>query len=137
MIYPSHRHPERCPAVRRDIWRDLAFSLARYVGLVLALVIGVCGQQAPAPKISRIEPPNWWIGLPNPMIMFTGENLENAQLSIAARGVHVRRTQSGRNGHYLFAWLDIDKKASPGQVSLSVTTPGGKQTAEWKLEKRN
>src|SRR5215471_17533310 len=116
MIYPSHRHPERYPAAQRETWRDLAFSLLRYVGLVLALVTGVCGQQAPAPKISRIEPPNWWIGLPNPMIMFTGENLENAQVSIAARGVHIRRTQPGRNGHYLFAWLETDCRVEAGEA---------------------
>ena len=137
MIYPSHRHAERSPAVRRETGRDLAFSLVRHVGLVLALVIGACGQQTAAPKITKIEPPNWWIGLPNPMIMFTGENLENAQVSIAAGGIHVRRTQPGRNGHYLFAWLEISKKASPGEISLSVTTAGGKQTAQWRLEKRN
>jgi glycosidase len=105
--------------------------------LVLAAVLSASGQHAARPKITKIEPPNWWIGLPDPMIMLTGENLQQARVMVSAPGIRVRRTEPGRNGHYLFVWLDISKSAPPGQVSLVVANRKGKQTAAWKLEKRN
>ena len=104
---------------------------------ILASVLGASGQQAAGPKITKIEPPNWWIGLPDPMIMLTGENLQQARVTVTAPGIRVRRTQPGRNGHYLFVWLGVSKGASPGHVSLAVATPKGRQTADWKLEARN
>jgi glycosidase len=102
--------------------------------LVLAFSAGSAGQ---APQITKIEPPNWWIGLPNPMIMLTGENLSQARVSTLAPGIHIRRTMSGRNGHYLFLWTEIGKHASPGNVAFQVTTAQGKSVAKWELEQRN
>jgi glycosidase len=71
------------------------------------------------------------------MLMLTGENLENARVSTTTPGVRILRTSQGRNGHYLFVWLEIAKSASPGQVSLPVTTAKGKKTAQWRLDRRN
>jgi neopullulanase len=112
------------------------FRRAICIAFVFALAPSAISQQAKAPKIAKIEPPNWWTGLPNPMLMVTGENLKQARVSITAPGVHVRRTMPGRNGHYLFVWLDINQNAAPGQLPLSVRTPGGKQTVQWRLEGR-
>src|SRR5215469_18699756 len=70
------------------------------------------------PQITKIDPPNWWIGMPQPMLMFTGEHLEHARVSTNSRGIRIRRTMQGRSGHYLFAWLDIDKSVAPGHVPL-------------------
>jgi len=71
------------------------------------------------------------------MLMFTGEHLEHARVSTNSRGIRIRRTMQGRNGHYLFAWLDIDKSVAPGHVPLIVTTAEGRQTLDWRLERRN
>jgi len=106
-------------------------------GLVLAVALGANGQQAAGPIISKIDPPNWWIGLPNPMVMLTGENLEHAQVSTNAPGINILGTRQGRNAHYLFVWLNIAKSAAPGEISLLVTTAKGKQSTRWRLEKRN
>lgn len=109
--------------------------LASCIGFVLAVVLSTAAQAAP--KIAKVEPPNWWIGLPNPMVMFTGENLEHARVSTAAPGIRIRRTSPGRNGHYLFAWLDIGKAAVPGPVTLTVSTQNGKRSAPWELQRRS
>lgn len=69
--------------------------------------------------------------------MFTGENLEHASVSTHAPGIRVRQVQSGRNGHYLFAWLEISKSSVPGEVPLTVATPAGKETARLNIERRN
>jgi neopullulanase len=105
-------------------------------GGVLAIALSANGQQA-GPLISRIDPPNWWIGLPNPMVMLTGKNLEQGKVSTNAPGVSVLRTSQGRNGHYLFAWLEIAQSAPQGQISLTVTTAKGKQNGQWRLDRRN
>jgi glycosidase len=106
-------------------------------GFVLAAVLATNGQLGAGPVIQKVDPPNWWIGLPNPMLMLTGENLQNARVSTSAPGVRILRTSQGRNRHYLFVWLAIAKSASPGQVSLVVTTAKGKRTAQWRLDRRN
>ncbi len=110
-----------------------------HASLVLAFVLSAGAQKTAAagPAITKIEPPNWWIGLPNPMLMLTGENLDHATVSTAAPGIRIRRTMQGRNGHYLFVWLDIKRDASAGNVSLLITTPAGRKTAQWRLERRN
>src|SRR5260370_38878756 len=110
-----------------------------HASLVLAFVLSAGAQRtgAAGPDTTKIEPPNWWIGLPNPMLMLTGENLDHATVSTAAPGIRIRRTMQGRNGHYLFVWLDIKRDASAGNVSLLITPPAGRKTAQWRLERRN
>jgi glycosidase len=116
---------------------QLAGYFLRCIGFVTALALTAVAQQTTTPKISKIDPPNWWIGLPSPMVMLTGENLEHSTVSSSSRSIRVRRTMLGRNGHYLFAWLDVSRGASPGPVSLIVSNPAGKQTVQWNLERRN
>ena len=109
----------------------------RCLALLLAIAASANAQEAAGPRITKIEPPDWWIGLPNPMVMLTGKNLAQARVSTTAPGIHILRTTEGRNGHYLFVWLEIGKTASPGKVTLTVTTPRGTQTANWMLACRN
>jgi glycosidase len=92
---------------------------------------------ASASKITKVEPPNWWLGLPSPMIMLTGENLEQARVSTMAPGIRIFRTRHSRNGHYLFLWVEVGKQAVPGRVDFRVVTPGGTSVAAWKLERRD
>ncbi|HEY6251171.1 MAG TPA: alpha-amylase family glycosyl hydrolase, partial [Candidatus Angelobacter sp.] len=114
-----------------------ASRVLRIISFVFAIALSAICQQGTELKITKMEPPNWWIGLPNPMIMFTGENLEQARVSTAALGIRIRRTRPGGNGHYLFAWLAISKSALPGQIPLTIATQNGRQTVQWKLERRN
>ena len=104
---------------------------------LLVIALSAAAQQGAGPKITKVEPPNWWTGLPDPMVLFTGDNLEHASVSTPAAGIRVRRTQPGRNGHYLFVWLKISKSLPSGEVPFTVITPNGKETLRWKLERRN
>lgn len=127
MEYIKRNHPSQKPKAK---------SRFLPIGWLLLLAL-TAWSTAQAPKITKVEPPNWWIGLPDPMIMLTGENLEHARISNLAPGLRVRRTMDGQNGHYFFLWLQIGKQASPGKVRLTVATAKGKTAAEWKLERRN
>jgi glycosidase len=104
---------------------------------VLIMALNAASQQSAGPVVTRIEPPGWWIGFPNPMVMLTGENLKSASVTTVSPGVRVARTMDSSNGHYLFIWLNISQNASPGKIALQVSTERGKQIIHLPLEQRN
>jgi glycosidase len=90
------------------------------------------------PTVTKVEPPNWWIGLEpsSVMVMLTGTNLGGAQVSVSHAGVRVSRVRAQPNGSYAFVWLDVQANATPGAAPLTVTTPQGKTSANFSLERR-
>ncbi len=90
------------------------------------------------PRVQKVEPPNWWVGLPpaNPMLLLTGDGLANARVSTSYPGVSIARTQSSANGHYLFVWLQVADAAKPGTVSLAIATAAGNATQKFPLLSR-
>jgi neopullulanase len=110
-------------------------ALASFLGL--ACIYGVGQTSSGALRIDKIEPPNWWIGLPDPMLLITGENLHGARASTDTRGVRVVRTADGLNGHHLFVWLEIKKDTSPGSVRLDISSPNSHQETLFPLSQRN
>jgi glycosidase len=67
---------------------------------------------ADAPKIDKIDPPGWWSGLPDPMLLVHGENLNQARFALDGKGVTLAGTQSSVNGHWAFLWLHTKAAAS-------------------------
>jgi hypothetical protein len=53
---------------------------------------------AQAPRIDKIDPPGWWAGLPNPMLLLNGEGLNGAQFELSGAGVTLERTRPRRTG---------------------------------------
>jgi glycosidase len=90
-----------------------------------------------APRVEKVEPPNWWIGLPDPMLLLTGEHLAGAQVTTASPGVRIVRVQEGLNDRYLFLWLKISQTASAGRINLRLTTQHGRRDVYLRLERRN
>jgi glycosidase len=83
--------------------------------------------QAPdtqAPRIDKIDPPDWFAGLPSPMLLLHGEGLSGTQFAVAGGGVSLVRSQVSANGHWAFLWLDT-KSAAPQTVTLTATNPSG------------
>jgi neopullulanase len=87
------------------------------------------------PRIDRIDPPNWWIGLPNPMLLLYGEGLSGAQFTVSGRDVKIERTQVSQNGHWAFLWLDT-KSAAPETVQLTATNAQGSARSAYALAAR-
>src|SRR5581483_4230541 len=76
-----------------------------------------------APKIERVDPPNWWAGFePQVMLLLTGDGLAQASVTTTASGVRVTRIQPGSDVHYLFVWLETHA-VRPGNIRLRVRTP--------------
>ncbi|MDR3763209.1 MAG: alpha-amylase family glycosyl hydrolase [Acidobacteriota bacterium] len=87
--------------------------------------------------MSKVEPPNWWVGLAHdPMLLLTGENLQQARVISGTPGVTVWRVQAGAEGRYLFAWLRIARNTQPGKALLTVHTTTGETQVVLPLEKR-
>lgn len=81
-----------------------------------------------APHITRVEPPNWWVGFkPDVMLLITGENLEGAHVELSAVGVNVKQVESRPGGHYIFLWMQIAETAKAGPLRLRVVAPDGRE----------
>jgi glycosidase len=93
--------------------------------------------EAQAPVVERVDPPNWWIGLPDPMVMITGEHLAGVRVSTRSPGIHITRSMDGLGGRYEFVWIEVSSTALPGKISLDLTTEGGRQEVDLPLEHRD
>ena len=114
------------------------FTLEVLQGSLVARLSHVAlAADAAAPRVEKIEPPNWWIGLPDPMLMITGENLTGARVSTNTPGIRVVRKLDGLNGHYEFVWLQIGTSALPANISLDLATEAGHQEIDLPLERRD
>jgi glycosidase len=91
---------------------------------------------AQAPAIDSIDPPNWWIGLPNPMLLLHGEGLNGAKFAVNGKSVKLERTQVSENGHWAFLWLNL-KSASPQTLSVAATTGRGQAKSSYVVTERS
>lgn len=91
---------------------------------------------ADAPKIDKIDPPGWWIGFPNPMLLVHGEGLNRAHFAVQGHGVTLDRMQRSYNGHWAFLWLDI-QSATPQGLTITATNEDGQARSSYALVKRS
>ena len=101
--------------------------------LLLWLFIVPCLTQAQT-VITRVEPPNWWIGHSlNPVrLLITGTNLNGAtiQTDPTATTSNLRVQADGRHA---FVDLTIPRGAAPGTVNLKLVTRAGADTIRFLL----
>lgn len=115
------------------------------LGLVCLLnARGVLCQPAPpqnavasTAKVTKVEPPNWWIGFtPEVMLLLSGHDLEATNVSCNLPTLRVSRTQSTAGGNYLFVWLKIGAETRPGTAVCRITAPKGTTSFELPLASR-
>ena len=94
------------------------------------LLLTVCfvppAVQAASPTVSRVEPPNWWVGHSwNPVhLLVEGRNLTGARLSLPD-GLSAGPVTVSSNGCWVMTELTISPTATTGSHTLKLTTPGG------------
>jgi len=92
--------------------------------------------QAKAPPcVDKVDPPNWWVDLPSPMLLLHGAGLSEAKFAIAGHAVSVTRSDTSANGHYAFVWLAV-KNSVPQSIRIRITTPGGSLFVPFRLDRR-
>src|ERR1700758_4372956 len=112
----------------------LRWILTLFFLFVLALRVALYAQPAP-PVINKIDPPNWWPALPDPMLLIYGRNLNGAQFGVTGPGVRIVRSQASANGHYAFLWL-ATKQADPQNLQIDASNTVGSTKAEFRLQAR-
>jgi glycosidase len=96
-------------------------------------------QNAPEPalKVSKVEPPNWWVGFtPEVMLLLSGHDLEATHVSCNLPTLRASRTQATAGGRYLFVWLKIGADTQPGTAVCRITAPEGTTSFELPLAAR-
>jgi glycosidase len=79
-----------------------------------------------SPVVTKVEPPNWWVGLtPEVMVLLSGRGLDANKVECNLSSVVVERTQATAGGNYLFVWLKFGADAKSGTVVCRVTNSDG------------
>jgi len=105
------------------------------IRFLLTLTVFVPQLSAQAPRITKVDPPNWWAALPEPMLLVYGEGLHDARFSVKGIDVTIQREQASENGHYAFLWL-TGKNSRPQSLQITATNASGTAQADYEWKKR-
>jgi len=90
-----------------------------------------------SPVVTKVEPPNWWVGLtPEVMLLISGRGLEATKVDCNLGSLLVERTQASAGGKYLFVWLKFDAETKSGTAVCRITSPGGVTSFELPISAR-
>jgi len=103
--------------------------------VLLPLNWGLRAQPVSTPVINKIDPPNWWRDLPDPMLMIYGRNLNEATFAVHGRGIRLLQTKASSNGHYAFLWL-ATKTAEPQDLEITASNKAGSAKTAFALHAR-
>lgn len=106
--------------------------------LTIAMQVGLSQTSKPStdkPAIDKIDPPNWWPELPDPVLLLHGEHLDKAHFNITGHGVSLTRTQASANGHWCFLWLTT-RAAQPQTLTITAANAEGRAEATFPLKPR-
>jgi neopullulanase len=105
--------------------------------LVSFVVVIMFSIAALAQSVKKVEPANWWIGLPhNPMLLVYGEGLGTAKVTTDYPGISISKVETQPNGHHLFVWVRVANSTKPGQVKFQVQSEAKTTEFSWDLAKR-
>ena len=93
------------------------------------------GVNAAAPEVSKVEPPNWWIGHSiNPVrLLIRGRHLEGAHAVVDSAALQIGLTRVNAAGTYAFVDVSIARTATPGPHPLRLVTASGEATAPFEV----
>jgi glycosidase len=108
--------------------------VARKLYLLLVLTSISASAFCQAPIINKIDPPDWWINMPAPMLLLHGEHLRDTSFQIGG-DVHVARTTISENGHWAELWL-ANEPQEPIQVEITALNGAGKTSVPFRFRAR-
>jgi glycosidase len=108
--------------------------MTRKAVILSSLLVLVSTLALADPTVHKVDPPNWFIGRGNPMLLLYGEQLTGAHVTTNSRMAKVRATEVSANGHYLIVQLDVSIGAQPGTIPLTVKTPQGQTEVTYRID---
>ena len=145
IIFPYDLPVKTSVSLLQNNWRKRCSYRSILLGIVcLSNAGGTLGEQTPQQggaastvKITKVEPPNWWVGFtPEVMLLLSGRDLEATNVSCNLPTLRVSRTQATAGGNYLFVWLKIGVDTLPGTAVCRITAPKGTTSFELPLAAR-
>jgi len=112
-------------------WSCGNFAMAATL-LVLPLIANA---QGASPRMVKVDPPNWWVAMPAPMLLIQGEHLDGAQFHLSDRALQVRRTHISENGHWAELWLSA-APVKPETITVTAQGPGGRASLPYTFAAR-
>jgi len=103
--------------------------------LSLSLIL-LCLAHANSQIVEKIEPPNWWVGMKNPMleIMLYGKDIGALNPQIRQKGIKVINHKCPGSKNYLFVDLEISPRCKPGKFNIELFLGSQRiQTIEYSL----
>lgn len=102
-----------------------------------ALILSGLAYAIAAPRIEKVEPPNWWTPHTyNPIqILLTGSDLKDAAVTTASKGFKIGVRGASANGAYLFLYLDIGKEVRPGAYRFQLKNASGTGEFTFRVER--
>ena len=102
---------------------------------ILPLILLAISARAQQPVITKVDPPNWWVEMPSPMLLVRGDNLSGATFSVRGGESNIVKTEISQNGHWAFLWLATEH-AHPGTLQITARTQLGDTEFSFRLEER-
>jgi glycosidase len=92
-------------------------------------------QSANAPCVDKIDPPNWWVGLPDPMLLLRGQGLDKATFTLRGTGVTLGTVKESPNGHWAFLQLRTEHAVAQS-IHIEVRSAAGHLDLRYQLAVR-
>src|SRR5579864_2848567 len=100
----------------QNFWR-CAVALAVLSQIFPLPGYGQTRSQGETLTIEKIDPPNWWVQMPAPMLLVRGEGLGGARFSLSDASLKIEKATVSENGHWAQLWLGNEPDA-PETVTL-------------------
>jgi glycosidase len=130
-----HQHLAYFQALK-SFFREWLMRVWTSICLFGWLSIATSSTFAQAPKIDKIDPPGWWAGLPDPMLLVHGENLSQAVFTLEGKNAKIIGTQPSSNGHWAFLWLET-RSAAAQTLWVTATNHQGRARRSFALAQRS
>ncbi len=103
--------------------------------VLLLTLLGSLEALAQAPQVTKVEPPNWWVGHSiNPVrVMIRGTYLSGGRVDTLGQGTRIGLTRINAAGTYLFTDVWVGSAAEPGPQHLRISTAEGSVEAPFEL----
>lgn len=107
--------------------------------MLASILLAAAAATATMPRIvEKVEPPYWWTGMRNDtlQLMVSGPGVADATVQTSYPGVSVLKDVRLDSPDYKILYLKIDDNANPGDMPITFSLNGKRQTVDYSLRAR-